>query len=119
MVAWHAASWLRVQDRRPGLQRRLMLIASRLMYVSKITTFPQKFAPAGFAIYWLAESESCRSCDRALTDEPRLISTPAVWRNIDGSAWGRAWIVWCTMLLVMLLILQVKFADDTFPLADQ
>ena len=27
------------------------------MTVSKIITYPQKFAPAGFALYWLARSE--------------------------------------------------------------
>ncbi|KAG0659493.1 hypothetical protein C6P46_005130 [Rhodotorula mucilaginosa] len=95
MVAWHMSTYLRLQDYRPNLQRRLLKAAYRLMTVSKVITFPQKFAPAGFALYWLAR----------------------MWPNIDGTPWGRTWIVWCTLILVLLLIIQVKFADDAFPLA--
>ncbi|GAA5992498.1 hypothetical protein JCM10908_000850 [Rhodotorula pacifica] len=95
MVLWHTSTYLRLQDHRPGLQRHLMKTAYHLMTVTKVITFPQKFAPAGFALYWLAR----------------------MWRDIDGVAWGRTWIVWCTLLLTLLLLLQVKFADDAFPLA--
>lgn len=42
-----------------------------------------------------------------------------MWHEIDAVAWGRAWIVWCTVILGLLLTIQVKFADDAFPLAAQ
>ncbi|GAA6013316.1 hypothetical protein JCM8202_003105 [Rhodotorula sphaerocarpa] len=95
MTAWHLASWLRVQEHRPALQLSLMRAAARLMAVSRAITFPQKFVPAAFALYWLAR----------------------MWHEIDAVAWGRAWIVWCTVILGLLLTIQVKFADDAFPLA--
>ncbi|GAA5951545.1 hypothetical protein JCM8115_005173 [Rhodotorula mucilaginosa] len=95
MVAWHTSTYLRLQDHRPSLQRHLLKAAYCLMTVTKFITFPQKFAPAGFALYWLAR----------------------MWPNIDGTPWGRTWIVWCTLILVLLLVIQVKFADDAFPLA--
>ncbi|BGP54105.1 hypothetical protein JCM8202v2_001679 [Rhodotorula sphaerocarpa] len=97
MTAWHLASWLRVQEHRPALQLSLMRAAARLMAVSRAITFPQKFVPAAFALYWLAR----------------------MWHEIDAVAWGRAWIVWCTVILGLLLTIQVKFADDAFPLAAQ
>ena len=57
MVAWHASTYLRLQDHRPNLQRGLMQTAYLLMTVTKVITFPQKFAPAGFALYWLTRSK--------------------------------------------------------------
>lgn len=57
MVAWHTSTYLRLQDHRPSLQRHLLKAAYCLMTVTKFITFPQKFAPAGFALYWLARSE--------------------------------------------------------------
>ncbi|GAA5862870.1 hypothetical protein JCM3774_006669 [Rhodotorula dairenensis] len=95
MVAWHASTYLRLQGDRFILQRRLMRTAYYLMRVTKVITFPQKFLPAGFALYWLAQ----------------------MWHDIDRAVWGRTWIVWCSVILALLLIIQVKFADDAFPLA--
>ncbi|TKA55051.1 hypothetical protein B0A53_02526 [Rhodotorula sp. CCFEE 5036] len=95
MVAWHASTYLRLQDHRPNLQRGLMQTAYLFMSVTKVITFPQKFAPAGFALYWLTR----------------------MWHDIEGASWGRAWIVWSTLILLLLLVIQVKFADDAFPLA--
>ena len=42
-----------------------------------------------------------------------------MWHDIEGASWGRAWIVWSTLILLLLLVIQVKFADDAFPLAAQ
>jgi hypothetical protein len=42
----------------------------------------------------------------------------AVWHNIDGMGWGKAWLAWSTFILVLLLLLQIKFCDDVKPLAD-
>lgn len=70
MVAWHTSTYFRLQDYRPTLQRRLLKAAYRLMTVSKVITFPQKFVPAGFALYWLARSEYLGSfCALELSDD--------------------------------------------------
>lgn len=117
MVAWHASTYLRLQDHRPNLQRRLMQTAYLFMTVTKAVTFPQKFAPAGFALYWLTRSECI---DYVYASGFGLqVRILTVWHDIEGASWGRAWIVWCTFVLLLLLIIQVKFADDAFPLAAQ
>ncbi|GAA5835745.1 hypothetical protein JCM9279_004635 [Rhodotorula babjevae] len=95
MVAYHCYNYLRVQDYRPRLQRRLLVATHKLLRFTRYITFPQKLLPCAFAVYWLAR----------------------MWNEIDDKAWGRAWIVWCTMVLSLLMILQIRFCDDTWPLA--
>ncbi|BGP46288.1 hypothetical protein JCM10450v2_002130 [Rhodotorula kratochvilovae] len=90
MVAYHYYNYLRVQDYRPQLQQRLLRITYKLLRFTRWITFPQKLAPCAFAVYWLAR----------------------MWNEIDDKAWGRAWIVWCTMILSLLMVLQVVFCDD-------
>ncbi|GAA5914076.1 hypothetical protein JCM8208_005134 [Rhodotorula glutinis] len=95
MVAYHYYNYLRVQIHRPQLQRRLLVVTHNLLRFTRYITFPQKLLPCAFAVYWLAR----------------------MWNEIDDKAWGRAWIVWCTVILSLLMILQVRFCDDTWPLA--
>ncbi|TNY17102.1 Proteophosphoglycan ppg4, partial [Rhodotorula diobovata] len=95
MVAYHFYNYLRVQNHRPQLQRRLLVVTHTLLRFTRYITFPQKLVPCAFAVYWLAR----------------------MWTEIDDKAWGRAWIVWCTTILSLLMILQIRFCDDTWPLA--
>ncbi|GAA5879713.1 hypothetical protein JCM8547_004833 [Rhodosporidiobolus lusitaniae] len=95
MACYHLYTYLTVQSHRSRLSHSLLVLSSRLLNFTRLITFPQKILPAAFALYWLAR----------------------MWHNIDDSAWGRTWIVWSTMLLSALLLLQVKFSDDVFPLA--
>lgn len=80
----------------------------------KIITYPQKLAPMVFAVYWLIRSTSPLPQANILTD-----TSSAVWNEAKESLWGRTWLGWCATLLFTLLILQAKFCDDLFPLADQ
>ncbi|GAA5829721.1 hypothetical protein JCM11251_000259 [Rhodosporidiobolus azoricus] len=95
MCLYHLYNYLRIQSYRPLLQRRLLVATYRLLRFTRWITFPQKIAPAALALYWLAR----------------------MWNEIDNTMWGRTWIVWCTMILSLLMILQIKFCDDVFPLA--
>ncbi|GAA5947630.1 hypothetical protein JCM3775_001872 [Rhodotorula graminis] len=95
MVAYHCYNYLRVQNHRPLLQRRLLVVTHKLLRFTRYITFPQKVLPCAFAVYWLAR----------------------MWNEIDDKAWGQAWIVWCTIILSLLMVLQVRFCDDTWPLA--
>ncbi|GAA5919814.1 hypothetical protein JCM6882_006488 [Rhodosporidiobolus microsporus] len=95
MCLYHFYNYLRIQSHRPALQHRLLVSTYRLLRFTRWITFPQKIAPAALALYWLVR----------------------MWHEIDDSSWGRTWIVWCTMILSLLLILQIKFCDDVFPLA--
>ncbi|GAA6037036.1 hypothetical protein JCM8097_005519 [Rhodosporidiobolus ruineniae] len=96
MVAYHAYNYLRVQNHRPVLQDRLLRTAYALLWFTKCITFPQKIVPAAFSLYWLGR----------------------MWNDIDGLAWGRAWLGFSTIIITLLLLLQVKFCDDVFPLAN-
>ncbi|GAA6057679.1 hypothetical protein JCM3770_003837 [Rhodotorula araucariae] len=95
MVAYHYYNYLRVQNHHPLLQRRLLTFAWKVLRFTRWTTFPQKLLPSAFAVYWLGR----------------------MWNEIDGKAWGRAWLAWCTVILSLLMVLQVVFCDDIFPLA--
>ncbi|GAA5926640.1 hypothetical protein JCM10213_002408 [Rhodosporidiobolus nylandii] len=96
MVCYHISTYLRLQNHRPSLQKRLLKATWLLLSFTKVITFPQKIAPALFALYWLGR----------------------MWRSIDEMAWGRAWLGWSTIIISLLLLLQIKFCDDVFPLAD-
>lgn len=58
MVAYHCYNYLRVQDYRPRLQRRLLVATHKLLRFTRYITFPQKLLPCAFAVYWLARSAS-------------------------------------------------------------
>ncbi|GAA5999369.1 uncharacterized protein JCM10292_001239 [Rhodotorula paludigena] len=96
MVSYHALTYLKVQDHRPKLQRRLLAIAHKLLVFTKYITWVQKVAPAAFSLYWLGR----------------------MWYEIDDIAWGRAWLGWSSLIIALLLLLQIKFCDDIFPLAN-
>lgn len=96
MACYHLSTYLRVQGIKPNAQRRLLATAWGSMVFTKFITFPQKLLPAGFAVYWLIR----------------------MWKELEVSAWGRAWLGWCLSLLIMLLTIQVKFCDDIFPICD-
>ncbi|GAA5971558.1 hypothetical protein JCM11641_000639 [Rhodosporidiobolus odoratus] len=95
MVFYHFYTYLRVQDHRPKVQRSLLRAAQILLNFTRWITFPQKMAPAAFAVYWLVR----------------------MWGEVDDVAWGKAWIICCTIILSLLMILQIRFCDDIFPLA--
>ncbi|GAA6037025.1 hypothetical protein JCM8097_005514 [Rhodosporidiobolus ruineniae] len=96
MVAYHAYTYLRVQNHRPALQARLLKWAYALLWFTKWITFPQKLVPAAFSLYWLGR----------------------MWNDIDPMIWGRAWLGFSTAVIALLLVLQVKFCDDVFPLCN-
>lgn len=56
MVAYHYYNYLRVQNHRPQLQRRLLVVTHNLLRFTRYITFPQKLLPCAFAVYWLARS---------------------------------------------------------------
>ncbi|GJN88336.1 hypothetical protein Rhopal_001301-T1 [Rhodotorula paludigena] len=95
MAAYHLYNYLRVQDHRIGMQSSLLRTAYALLRFTRWITFPQKVVPAAFALAWLG----------------------MMWDDIDSMPWGRAWIGICTSFVTLLLILQVKFCDDIFPLS--
>ncbi|GAA5999377.1 uncharacterized protein JCM10292_001244 [Rhodotorula paludigena] len=95
MAAYHLYNYLRVQDHRLGMQSSLLRSAYAMLRFTRWITFPQKVVPAAFALAWLG----------------------MMWDDIDSMPWGRAWIGICTSFVMLLLILQVKFCDDIFPLS--
>ncbi|GAA5835762.1 hypothetical protein JCM9279_004640 [Rhodotorula babjevae] len=94
MVLYHLVTYLKAQEHRPTLQHRLLRCSHALLVFTKGVTWLQKFVPAAFALYWLGR----------------------MWTEIDGMGWGRAWLGWSTTILTLLLLLQVKFCDDLWPL---
>ncbi|KAM0787048.1 hypothetical protein ACM66B_006313 [Microbotryomycetes sp. NB124-2] len=94
MVCYHAATFLRLQGSKEQLQRTLLKWCYRSLVLTKWITYPQKIAPAILALYWLGR----------------------MWNDIDHVSEGRFWIGWCLTLLVTLLLLQIKFCDDVWPL---
>ncbi|BGP14115.1 hypothetical protein JCM10213v2_002055 [Rhodosporidiobolus nylandii] len=86
MFLYHLSTFFRLQSHRPRVQRRLLFCAWELLRFTRWTAYPQKMVPAALALYWLAR----------------------MWTVIDDSAWGKTWIVWCTTLLVLLMLLQVR-----------
>ncbi|GAA6037021.1 hypothetical protein JCM8097_005512 [Rhodosporidiobolus ruineniae] len=96
MVLYHCSTYLRVQNHRPVLQKRLLKAAWVLLSFTKVITFPQKLVPAALSLYWLGR----------------------MWTSIDELAWGRAWLGFSTIIITLLLLVQVKFCDDVFPLCN-
>ncbi|GAA6001272.1 hypothetical protein JCM10207_007496 [Rhodosporidiobolus poonsookiae] len=95
MACYHLSTYYRAQGSRPTARRRLLTIAYYALRFTRWITFPQKIVPAAFAFYWLAR----------------------MWTEIDDMAWGKTWIIWCTTILSLLMVLQIKFSDDVWPLA--
>lgn len=96
MICYHLSTYLKTQNHRPGLQRSLLRASWRLLKFTEVITFPQKIVPAGMALYWLAR----------------------MWHDIDSTTDGRFWLGWATSLISVLLLLQVKFCDDVFPICN-
>jgi hypothetical protein len=97
MACYHLATLLARQNYRPDHQRRLLRISLYSLRLTRIITYPQKLIPAVMALVWLAK----------------------MWDDVKGSADGRFWLAWATMLISSLLLLQVKFCDDVFPICNQ
>lgn len=116
MVAYHLSKYYAVQEWRPRLQRALLVVAHKLLVFTTFIAWPQKIAPAAFALYWLGRSARHFSLDRKACE--LTVRAHAVWNEIDHLPWGRAWIVVCTVILTLLLTLQIKFCDDAIPLAN-
>ncbi|ORY88610.1 hypothetical protein BCR35DRAFT_263328 [Leucosporidium creatinivorum] len=96
MACYHSATLLARQNHRPDQQRRLLRISWYSLRISKFITYPQKLVPAIIALVWLGEMK----------------------RDVEGSADGRFWLAWATILIATLLILQVKFCDDIFTICN-
>ncbi|BGP23024.1 hypothetical protein JCM10295v2_001917 [Rhodotorula toruloides] len=96
MFLYHFSTYLRMQDHRPDLQARCIKVAHKLLVFTTWITWVQKIGPAAFALYWIG----------------------SMWRDVDGMDWGKTWLVWSTIILALLLLLQTKFCDDVKPLAD-
>ncbi|GAA6001260.1 hypothetical protein JCM10207_007490 [Rhodosporidiobolus poonsookiae] len=96
MVFYHLRTYLVVQKHSPRVQHWLLRASHALLVFTKYITFPQKLVPAIFALYWLGR----------------------MWNELEPMAWGRAWLGWSTMIITLLLLLQIKFCDDIFPLAN-
>lgn len=48
-----------------------------------------------------------------------LVWLAKMWNDVKGSADGRFWLTWATLLVSTLLLLQIKFCDDIFPICKQ
>ncbi|KAK4056164.1 hypothetical protein OIO90_002895 [Microbotryomycetes sp. JL221] len=94
MMCYHASTRLKLQQHRSNLQKLLLKISYVNLVLTKWITFPQKIVPAVMSLYWLGR----------------------MWNDIDDVVEGRFWIGWCLTLVVVLLVLQVKFCDDIWPL---
>ncbi|GJN88335.1 hypothetical protein Rhopal_001300-T1 [Rhodotorula paludigena] len=76
------------------LQATLEQSTYAAMVAYHLSNYLRKVVPAAFALAWLG----------------------LMWNDIASVSWGRAWIGVCTSFVTLLLILQVKFCDDIFPL---
>lgn len=96
MTCYHFSTYLRVQGIRPKAQRTLLATAWTTMTITKYITYPQRLLPVAFAAYWLVR----------------------MWKEMHASLCGRAWLGFCTTLIICLVAIQVKFCDDIPPLCD-
>ncbi|ORY88586.1 hypothetical protein BCR35DRAFT_329831 [Leucosporidium creatinivorum] len=96
MALFHSASALKLQNHLPHRQRSLIKASWAVLTFTKFITFPQKIVPAVLCLTVLGR----------------------MWNDIDGSAYGRWWLGWSTIFISILLLLQVKFCDDVFPICN-
>lgn len=96
MALFHSASFLKLQNHLPHRQRSLLKASWRVLTFTKFITFPQKIVPAVLCLTVLG----------------------GMWRDIDGSVYGRWWLGWSTIFISILFSLQVKFCDDVFPICN-
>ncbi|KAK4049692.1 hypothetical protein OIV83_003967 [Microbotryomycetes sp. JL201] len=94
MMCYHSTTYLRLQNSKTDRQQTLLKSCYRSLVLTKWITYPQKIVPAVMSLYWLGR----------------------MWNDIDHVSDGRFWIGWCLSLVVTLLILQIKFCDDIWPL---
>ncbi|KAM0753809.1 hypothetical protein T439DRAFT_370603, partial [Meredithblackwellia eburnea MCA 4105] len=95
MLFFHLSVYVRLQDI-PNSSEHGLLSASWLTMVSSAALgFPLKLVPAGFGFYWLG----------------------MMWKEMSATGWGRFWLGWCTTLSGVLIVLQMYFCDQAFPIA--
>ncbi|GAA5882582.1 hypothetical protein JCM16303_002056 [Sporobolomyces ruberrimus] len=86
-----AEKYLQVQDHKPHLQKHALKHAYSFLRVMKWGYLPQKVVPSIFCLYWLGK----------------------MWNDVEGSAWGIAWLACATITVPLLLFLQVFVLSDS------
>ncbi|GAA6021009.1 hypothetical protein JCM10207_003887 [Rhodosporidiobolus poonsookiae] len=97
LIFYPCYQYLRVQNYRPDLQRRLLHATYGCLWITKWILIPQKLIPAAFCLYWIGR----------------------MWNDVASIAWGRAWLAFAVIVITLMLVLQlVKLTDDFFSMCE-
>ncbi|GAA5931470.1 uncharacterized protein JCM15063_001477 [Sporobolomyces koalae] len=83
--------YFRLQNYKPDMQKKALQWAYRWLQFMTWIYIPQKVVPAAFTLYWLGK----------------------MWKDVDHSAWGIAWLTCAIITIPLLLLLQIFVLSDS------